>query len=450
MTMDFKALGEAIVAKAVKGGAGEAEACLESVKNFEVNVRKGEIETLTKSVSRGLGLRVFIDKQLGFACTSDLSDGAVEATVNKAIELARITQPKPWQGLPDFGPQTTADLDLYDASLASVPDDRKIATAREVERIALAEDPRITNSEGGSFNDSEREFGIFNSKGVSDLMRETLCSFGAYVVAGEGDNMQGGGWSSSKRFFGELAAVETVAKTAAKRALDQLGPKPISTKKVPVIFDRYAAPSFWMGIGQAINGDAVFRKSTFLTDYLDKAIASPLITVVDDPTVPRFVSSAPFDGEGQATGRYVIMDKGVLKTFIYDSQTARKAGVKVRTTANRNGYRGSPSAGPLNIIVENGQASFESLFKGVKEGLYVRGLRGAGTDATTGSFSVGCSGFWIVDGAVAHPVDGITLGGSALEILKGIDMVADDLDLRGSCNSPSFRVAEITVGGRKG
>lgn len=448
--MDFKALGEGIVAKAIKGGAGEAEACLENVKSFEVNVRKGEIETLLRSVSRGLGLRVFIDKQLGFAYTSDLSEEAVDATVKKAIELARITQPKPWRGLPDFGLQTTADLDLYDASLASVPDDKKIALAREVERIALAEDPRITNSEGGGFSDSEREFGIFNSKGVSSLMRETRCFFGVSVVAGEGDNMQSGGWSSNKRFFAEMDAVEKVAKTAAKRAVDQLGPKPVATKKVPVIFDRYAAPSFWRGVGQAIDGDAVFRKATFLTDYLEKAIVSPLITVVDDPTIPRFVSSAPFDGEGQATRRYVIMDKGVLKTFIYDSQTARKAGVKVRTTASRDGYKGGPSASPLNIIVENGKDSFESLFKGVKEGLYVRGMRGSGTDSTTGSFSVGCSGFWIVDGAIAHPVDGVTLGGSALEILKAIDMVADDLDMRGGVSSPSFRVAEITVGGRKG
>ena len=118
--------------------------------------------------------------------------------------------------------------------------------------------------------------------------------------------------------------------------------------------------------------------------------------------------------------------------------------------ASRDGYRSFPSAAPLNVIVENGKDSFEALFKGVKEGLSSQGMRGAGTDATTGSFSVGCNGFWIIDGAIAHPVDGITLGGSALEILKGIDMVADDLDMRGGVNSPSFRVAEITVGGRKG
>jgi PmbA protein len=449
MTMDFRKLGEEIVAKAVKWGAGEAEACLENVKSFEVNVRKGEIETLKRSVSRGLGLRIFIDKRLGFAYSSDLSAAAVDETIKKAIELAGITEPKPWQGLPDFGPQTLADLDLYDSGLAAVPDEQKIALAREVERIALAEDKRITNSDGGSFFDSEREFGLFSSKGISNLMRETRCSFGASVVAGEGDDMHGGGWSSSKRFFKELEPVEMVAKTAAKRAVDQLGPKPVATKKVPVIFDRYATPSFWMGVGGALNGDSVFRKATFLTDYLEKAIVSPLITAVDDSTIPRFVSSVPFDGEGKATRRNLIIDKGVLKTFLYDSQTARKAGVKANTMAGRGGYRSGPSAAFLNIIVENGKDSFEALFKDVKEGLYVRGMRGAGTDATTGSFSVGCSGFWIVDGAIAHPVDGITLGGSALEILKGIDKVANDLDMRGGVNSPSFRVAEITVGGRK-
>ncbi len=444
--MDFRRTGEEIVAKAIKWGAGEAEACLENVRNFEVNVRKGDIETLTRSVSRGLGLRVFVDRRLGFAYTSDLSTEAIDRTIRKAIELAGITEPKPWQGLPDFGPQSPADLDLYDPGLAAVADERKIALAREVERIALAEDKRITNSEGGGFSESERDLGLFSSRGISNLMKETRCSLGVYVVAGEGNDMHGGGWSSGKRFFKELDPAETIAKTAVKRVVDQLGPRPVTTGKVPVIFDRYAAPAFWMGVGGALNGDAVFRKATFLTDYLEKPIVSPLITAVDDPTIPRFIASVPFDGEGKATRRNAIVDKGVLKTFLYDSQTARKAGVKASTMATRGGYRSAPSAGFMNVIVEKGQDSFEALFKGVKEGLYVRGMRGAGTDATTGSFSVGCSGFWVVDGAIAHPVDGVTLGGSALEILKSIDKVADDLDMRGGVNSPSFRVAEITVG----
>jgi len=447
--MDFKKTGEDVVKAALKYGADEAEAVIENVKEFNVNVRKGEVETLQKSVSKGLGLRVYINKALGFSYTSDLSPESLDETVKRTVDLAKITESKPWQGLPDFGPQPLTDLDLYDAELAAVPDEKKIAMAKEVERIALAQDKRITNSEGGSFSNTEREAGLFNSKGISYLLKETSCGFSAYVIAGEGDNMQGGGWSSNKRFFRELAPVEDVAKRAAQRAVEMLGAKPVETKKVPVIFDRYASPAFWMGILFSLNGDSVYRKTTFMTEMLEKPVASPLITVFDDPTRPRFAGSVPFDGEGNVTRKVTVLDKGVLKTFYYDSQTARKAGVKVHTMARRGGYKGGPSAGFLCITVENGKDDPAALFTDVKEGLLVTGMRGAGTDTTTGAFSVGCSGFWIVNGAKAFPVDGVTLGGTTLEILKGIDKVANDLDLRGSLNSPTFRVAEITVGGKK-
>ena len=447
--MDIKTIGEDVVKKAIAYGAEEAEAVIESARDFSVNVRKGEVETLQKSASKGLGLRLYIKKALGFSYTSDLSPEALEETVKRTIELAGITEAKPWQGLPDFGPQKLAELDLYDAELAGVPDENKIAIARDAERIAMAQDKRLTNSDGGTFSNSEREAGLFNSKGISHVFKETSCSFGAYVIAGEGDNMQGGGWSSYKRFFKELAPVEEVAKKAAERAVAMLGAKTVETKKVPVIFDRYAAGSFWYGILNALNGDAVFRKTTFMTEMLEKAIASPLITIVDDPTMRRFVGAVPFDGEGNVTRKNTIIDRGVLKMFAYDSQTARKAGVKVNTVARRYGYQSGPGAGFICPIVENGKDDAAALFKGVKEGLLVTGMRGTGTDVTTGAFSVGCSGFWIVDGAKAYPVDGVTMGGTTLEILKGIDMVANDRDLRGAMSGPSFRVAEITVGGKK-
>lgn len=447
--MDIKKIGEEIVKKAITFGAEEAEVVIENARDFSVNVRKGEIETLQKSASKGLGLRLYIKKALGFSYTSDMSPEALDETVKRTVELAGITEAKPWQGLPDFGPQKLAELDIYDAELAGVPDEKKIAIAKDVERIAMAQDKRITNSDGGTFSNSEREAGLFNSKGISYVFRETSCSFSAYVIAGEGDNMQGGGWSSYKRFFKELAPVEEVGKRAAERAVAMLGAKMVETKKVPVIFDRYAAGSFWYGILNALNGDAVFRKTTFMTEMLEKAIASPLITIVDDPTMRRFVGAVPFDGEGNATRKNTIVDKGVLKMFAYDSQTARKAGVKVNTVARRYGYQSGPAAGFICPIVENGKDDAAALLKGVKEGLLVTGMRGTGTDVTTGAFSTGCSGFWIVDGAKAYPVDGVTMGGTTLEILKAIDMVANDLDLRSTMSGPSFRVAEITVGGKK-
>ncbi len=448
--MDIKTLGEMIVKKARKWGADEAETCLENYKYFDVTVRRGEVETLQRSVSRGFGLRVFVGKRLGFSYTSDLNEKAIDDAIKKTIALARITEPKPWQGLPDFGPQRLPDLDLYDPTIAAIPDERKIAIARDVEKIAQGLDPRISNTDGGNFYDSERELGIFNSRGVSGLYRETQCSFYTGVVVGTGNDMQSGGWGSNKRFFSELAPVDEVAKIAVARAVEKLGPKPVPTKVVPVIFDRYAGRSFWMGILYALNGDAALRKTTFMYDKLNQAITVPSITIADDPTLPRFIASVPFDGEGKTTGRNLIVDAGVLKMFFYDAQIARKAKANMNTITRRGDYKSIPYAGSLNVIVTPGQETFDSLFKNVKEGFYVKGMRGLGTDSTTGSFSVGASGFWVIDGLPAFPVDGLTLGGTTLEILKKIDKVADDLDMRSSVNSPSFRVAEMTVGGRKG
>src|SRR4030067_2060911 len=160
--MDFKRIGEDVIKKAIKAGADEAEAVLENVKEFNVNVRKGEVETLQKSVSKGGGLRVYINKAVGFAYTSDLSPEALEETVKRTVDLAKITEAKPWQGLPEFGPQPLAELNLHDAELAGVPDEKKIAIAKEVEGIAMAQDKRITNSAGGAFSNTEREAGLFN------------------------------------------------------------------------------------------------------------------------------------------------------------------------------------------------------------------------------------------------------------------------------------------------
>ena len=446
--MDFRTLGETIIRKAKTYGADEAEAYFENVRQFGVEIRNGAIETLQKSESSGLGFRVFVNRQLGFSSTSDLTPASLEETVKKTVELARITNSRPWNGLPDSESGTPKGLDLYDPEIAAVPDEAKIKTASDLENKALALDKRITNSSGSSFADREKTVAIFNSRGMGYSYRETSFSCGVSVIAGEKNAMQSGGWSSSRRFFRELAPLDEIAATAVKKAVQKLGPLPVKTASVPVIFDRYAAGSFWRGLAFGMDGDSAHRRTTFLWDSLNKQIASPLITIADDPTIPRFIGSVPFDGEGNLTRKNMLFDKGVLKMFFYDSIAARKTGVKVNTLAQRYGYESSPYASPLCMIVQNGRDPFDSLIRDVKQGLYVTGLRGLGTDATTGSFSVGGNGFWIENGAAAYPVDGVTLGGTTLEILKNIDKLADDLDMRGPINSPSFRVSSMTVGGR--
>jgi PmbA protein len=392
---------------------------------------------------------VFKEKKLGFSYTSDFSEESIEEFIKKTVQLSLVADPKPWNSLPDFKKGKLQDLDLYDSSISEIPNEKKIKIAKEAERIALATDKRITKSRGGFFGDSETETIIVNSNRISYSSKRTGIYFGASVVAGEGSEMQSGGWSSSKRHFKDLETVENVAKEAGKRAVEKLGAKPVSTQKVPVVFDRYAAATFWYGILFAMNGDSVFKKTTFLTDHLNKPIASKLITIVDDPTIQRHVASLPFDGEGNISRKNLLLDKGILKMFIYDSITARKAGVKVNTMARRNSYRSPASASFLNVVVGNGKMSREKMISGIKNGYYVKGLRGIGTDIPTGNYSCGSSGFWIKEGEIAFPVDGVTLGGNALDIMKNIEVVADDLDIRGRLNSPSIKVSELAVGGKK-
>lgn len=448
--MDFKSLAEKIVKKALKAGADEAETYLTSGREFNLMVRNGDVETVKQATSKGIGLTVFKDRKLGFSYTSDFSEEGLETFIKRTVQLSLVAEPKPWNGLPDFELGKIKELDLYDPSIAEIPNEKKIEIARQTEKIALSYDKRITKTGYGSWlGDSETEVIIVSSKGISYGSKTSRINFGIEVIAGEGSDMQPGSWSSAKRHVKDLDTVENVGKTAGKRAVERLGPKPVETQKVPVVFDRYAVDAFWYGILWAMNGEAVFKKATFLTEYLGKPIASGLITVVDDPTIPRHVSSQPFDGEGNITKNNILIEKGILKMFIYDSITAKKAGVKVNTMAQRYGYKYRPSANILNLIVQNGNIDRERLIAGIENGLYVTGLRGSGTDPTTGTYSCGASGFWIKSGEIAFPVDGITLGGNTLEMLQNIEAVANDLDLRESLNSPSFKISEVTVGGKR-
>lgn len=448
--MNYKDIAEKIIKNITRLGVDEAEVYLESDRNLSLRIRNGDVETVKQSSTKGIGLTVYKDRKLGFSYTSDFAEESLDEFAKRTVQLAEVADPKPWNGLPDFEKEETQkDLDLWDSSIPEIKNETKIDIAKKVEKIALSYDNRIKNSTGAGFNDSESETIIVNSKGISRSFRTTGVNFSVSVIAGEGNNMQSGGWSSSKRHFKDLATIESVAKEAGKRAVAKLGAKPVKTAEVPVVFDRYAAGTFWYGLLFAMNGDGVYKKTTFLTDFLGKPIASERITLTDNPTIPRHIGSAPFDGEGKITRENTLVEDGILKMFIYDSITARKAGVKVNTIAQRRGYKSPAYANFLNISVKNGNIHREKIIEGIDAGFYVTGLRGIGTDIPTGNYSVGASGFWIDKGEIAFPVDGITLGGNTLEILQNIELVADDLDMRGTLNSPSFKVTKLAVGGKR-
>jgi PmbA protein len=226
-----------------------------------------------------------------------------------------------------------------------------------------------------------------------------------------------------------------------------LDPRLVKTQKADVIFHPDVARSILGGILAAINGERVLQGASFLADKRDQKIASDLVTIIDDGTRAKGMASKPFDGEGVPTQKRTIVDKGELKGFLYNTIVARRAGVQSTGNASRGGFRSLPGIGAHNFFMAAGQDDPADIIKATKKGLYLKGVTGYGIIPVNGNFSGGASGFWIENGKIAFPVKGLTIAGTAFEMLSSIDMVGTDLDLDRSFTAPTFRIKSMQIGG---
>jgi len=448
MATDYEALAKQLVARAKKKGAKQAEVFMEIGRESSVRVRDGQIEDLTQATSKGMGVRVFVKDRLGFAWTSDFTPDALNATVDRAVELAAASAPNPLNGLPgkkQLGPPSDVG-ELYDEAVANLDPEWKIRSALEMERVGKAFDPRIKTFESVGAGDYVTEVHLASSEGALGSYRGTYVYLSASAVASDKGQLQVGDWFDYKRFLNELQPPEAVAKEAAQRAVRMLGAAKVKTQVVPVVFDPMMAASFVGSIGAAANGDAVYKKSSFLASKLNETIAPENVTIVDDGLLARGLGTSPFDGEGVPTRKTAILERGVLKAFLYDTFTARKA--KAQTTGNAaRGYRGLPSIGTNNLYLEAGTKDPKELVREVKNGFYVTKMLGHGLNLVTGEYSRGANGLWIENGELGRPVQEVTVAGSLLGMLKSIDGLGSDLTFRGSTGAPTIRFAELTVSG---
>jgi PmbA protein len=265
-------------------------------------------------------------------------------------------------------------------------------------------------------------------------------------VAEQDGQLQTASWGDTRRTLSALESPEQIGRTAARRAARMLGARKPKTQRVPVVFDPRMAAGFIGSLAGAVSGDLVWKKSSFLREKLGQRIAPESITILDDATLAHGISTRPFDGEGVASRPLPIVERGVLKTFLYDSRTARKAGTKPTGSASR-GWSSLPSIGASNFFLEPGPDDPEQIVKGIRNGLYVTAMLGRGADVVTGDYSRGANGLWIEDGALAYPVQEITVSGNLLEMLAAIDAVGTDLDFRSSVAAPTIRFAELQVSG---
>lgn len=429
-------------------GATDAECTASEGDEFSVSVRMREVEELKEAGSRAAGLRVLIGQRVGSSYTSDLSEEGIRAMVRAAVEIAGISGEDPFAGLPDGGELggIEGDLGLYSGDVAGLETSYKIGRAAAAEEAALSADTRITNSDGGSFGSYRGGRYFANSRGFARGYRTTSCSLSAVAVATEGEAMERDYWSSSARAAGGLEAPELIGRTAAMRAVRRLGSRKVATQKAPVVFEARVARSLVGHLFEAVEGGAVYRKASFLAGRLGEVVAGENVTIVDDGTMPGLFGTSPFDDEGVPSRRTVVIERGVLKSYLLNSYTGRKLGMRTTGNASR-GVTGNAGVGHGNLYLEAGVGSAADLIRGVKRGLYVTELIGSGVNEVTGDYSRGAVGLWIEGGELAYSVSEITIAGNLRDMLKDVAAVGGDLEFRGSVASPTVAIGEMTISG---
>lgn len=441
-------IAEILLGAAKRHGATAADVVVAEGDSLEVGVRFGEIEKLKQARQKHLGLRVLIGARSAVTSSADFSRESLEKLAEDSCALARVIAPDPFAGLPDPAELATQipELDLYDPDVAAVTAERAIEWAKEAEHAALEADKRITNSEGAEVGASTDHVLYASSLGFRGDYRNSGVSLSVVPVASENGSMQRDFWYSSQRKLAQLEAPAAIGRKAAERTLRRLNARQVSTCEVPVIFDPEMASGLIRHLAGAVSGYALYKGTSFLIGKLGQRIAPESVTVIDDGPRRGGLGSKPFDGEGLPTRRTVVVDRGVLTNYLFDSYSARK--LQSRSTGNAARSVGSaPGVAPTNLYLEAGSASPQEIIRSVPRGLYVTELIGFGVNPVTGDYSRGAVGQWIEHGEIAYPVEEITIAGNLLAMYDAIEVIGNDLNFRHSVVAPTIKIARMTVAG---
>jgi PmbA protein len=441
-------LAEQMLSFALRAGADGAEVLVRDGAELEVKIRMGEPELIKEAGSRGLGLRVLKDDRAAVTYTSDFDAQAMRSFAEESVALCRLAEPEPLAALPsrEEMAREIPELDLWDESVLSVDVAEAMRWTLAGEKAALEFDPRVTNSEGASFGRGVGAVAFATSAGFSAAYRGSNVSFVVEPVCDDSEGKKRNGYHyTSNRFVAGLQAPEEVGREAARKTVAKLGSRKVATCQVPAVFSPEAGRSLLGQFAGVISGGAVWRKNSYLAEREGTLVTSPLVSIVDDPMLPRAPGSRPFDSEGLAVRPNVVVSEGILRTFLLDVYSARKLGRKSTASAGR-GLGGGPHVTTSNFILRPGKSSAKEAAN-VAQGLYVTQLMGFGFNPVTGDFSQGAAGFWIENGEHAFPVSEVTISVNFDDLWKGVDAVADDIDTRSSVQCPTFRVARVTVAG---
>ena len=432
-----------IVSRARAAGADAADAIFSASASIEVSVRLGALEDVGRSEQEQLGLRVFVGQRSASVATSDLSAGAMDALVERAVAMAREAPEDRWAGL---APEarllhgTVPDLGLDDGEEAPPATLREHALAAEDAARAV---PGVTNSEGGGASSSRNVVALATSHGFSGAYATTAHTLSASVVAGSGGGMQRDYAYHSARHFDQLESAALIGRRAGERAVARLDPAKIASGTMPVIFDPRVGASLIGHFIGAISGPAITRQTSFLLGRLGEQVFASGIRIVDDPHRPFGLRSRPFDGEGLAVSPVDLVSDGMLETWLLDSASARQLGLEPTGHAARGGA-GAPGVATSNTYLAAGSDSRDALFEGIARGVYVTELIGMGVNGVTGDYSRGAAGFLIENGEITRAADEFTIAGNLIEMFRAL-VPANDLEFRYATNVPTLRIDGMAV-----
>jgi PmbA protein len=437
---------------AKKAGADAAEVVVRDGSELTAKVRLGQPELVQEAGSRALGLRVLVGARRAVTYTSDLRRDSLEALCKESVELAQLAEPDEFALPPDPAQLATSwpELDLYDPSIAEVDAAWALKQAIAGEDIARAHE-KVTNSEGATWSRVLGGTAFATSGGFLGAYRGSFASFVVEPLCDDttdprGPKKRNGFWWTASRFLAQLDSAEQVGAEAARRTAATIGSRKVETQECPIVFDPEVARSIVGTIFSVANGSSFWRKSTYLLGKEGQEVASKLVTIVDDPLIVRGPGSRPFDGDGLPTRKNRVITNGVLEPVLCDLYSARKLGRQSTGSAGR-GVGGNPSPTTSNLLMSAGPISRAELLRQTPKGLYVTSLMGFGFNPVTGDFSRGAQGFWIENGELTFPVSEVTIAANFDQILKRIDLVADDLEMRSSTVAPTFRVSHMTLAG---
>jgi PmbA protein len=435
---------ERLVKAARSAGADAADAVAARSLSLGVGVRDQAVEESESAEGDDLGLRVLVGNRQAVVSTNDLS-GDMQELAQRAVAMAKVAPQDKYAGFADQAllAKNFPDLDLADRSLPDVAQLEHMARAAEGAALAVK---GVTKSDGASASFGIGGMVLVTSHGFRGAYLGSNHSLAMTAIAGDGTAMERDYDYSSVRFSADLESADKIGRTAGERAIARLNPRKVSTRKVPVVYDRRVAGTLVSHLAGAANGAAVARKTSFLRDKMGQKLFTAGTRIVDDPLRKRGLRSRPFDGEGIACKELALVEDGVLRSWLLDCATARELGL-VTTGHAQRGVSTMPSPAPSNLHMANGTLTPEDLIADIKDGFYITDLIGSGVNMVTGDYSRGASGFWIENGKQTYPVSEVTIAGNLIDMFKSLT-AANDLEFRYATNAPTLRLEGLTVAGQ--